>query len=183
MLRYILLFILFALPTAAFPEDAAGFPPQTVVEGRQIKLNGTGIRKATILRVKVYEAALYLTAPVKDAQAAIEEKGPKQLLMRFLRDVTEEKVVSTWKESLIANNKDSAAWLPKLEALTKGIGEVKEGELLTLTVTDDGAKLETDNGYSKEVQAPGFASALLRIWLGEAPPDEDLKNGLLGAGS
>ncbi len=42
------------------------FPEQVTVDGRTLALNGIGVRKATILRVEVYVAALYAATPSKE---------------------------------------------------------------------------------------------------------------------
>lgn len=146
----------------------------------ELVLNGTGVRKATIFGIEVYKASLFVTSRSSKAEDVLEDKKPKQLEMVFLRDVDEDKVVSTWRESLSANVEKPEEWLPGLAELTTGIGEVSEGEKLTLSLSADSAKLETSKGFSREVKKPGFSNALLKIWLGPRPPDEELKRGLLG---
>ena len=47
------------------------FPDQTVVDGSTLALNGLGLRQATMLKVNVYVAALYVTKPSADSDAIL----------------------------------------------------------------------------------------------------------------
>ena len=179
------LFLLTALLAPALSAQALdllgfSFPEETAVGAERLMLNGTGIRRATFLKVKVYAAALYVPQKSSERAAVVAQPGSKQIRLGFVRAVDKSKFATTWEESLAANNDAAALYLPGLRALLEGLADVKEGELLTLTVNEQGATLESRSGYVKTVSAPGLGAALLKIWIGPNPPDEGLQSGLLG---
>ncbi|MGH7123758.1 MAG: chalcone isomerase family protein, partial [Stellaceae bacterium] len=61
------------------------FPDSVKVGNADLVLNGLGIRKATLLRVKVYVAALYLPQKSGDASAIVSANGRWQLVLHFVR--------------------------------------------------------------------------------------------------
>src|SRR6516165_3108303 len=62
-------------------------PDQAKVEGTSLTLNGLGMRLATMLKVKVYVAALYVDKTSSDPSAILGVGTPIQLTLHFLRDV------------------------------------------------------------------------------------------------
>src|SRR5215470_9478338 len=74
---------------AAHGKECAGvnFPDQAQVEGTNLTLNGLGLRLATMLKVKVYVAALYVGKKSNDPASILGSSGPTELSMQFVRDV------------------------------------------------------------------------------------------------
>ncbi|NMC62623.1 MAG: hypothetical protein GYA55_05575 [SAR324 cluster bacterium] len=161
-------------------DSVVDFPQSIKQRGDELLLNGTGIRRATLLRLKVYSAGLYLKQKSSNADEILETIDPKQIQMLFLREVAEEKIISTWLDGIKANNDRGEKWELPLKKLLEGIGDVKEGERLILSMSETSVKLESSKGFSKEINQDSFGTALLRIWLGPNPPDQELKEGLLG---
>jgi hypothetical protein len=56
------------------------FPEQAQVEGSTLTLNGLGLRQATVLKINVYVAALYVVKPSTDADAILAANTPKELI-------------------------------------------------------------------------------------------------------
>ena len=54
------------------------FPEQVQVEGSTLTLNGLGLRQATVLKVNVYVAALYVVKPSTDADAHYRGEYPQR---------------------------------------------------------------------------------------------------------
>ena len=52
------------------------FPEQTQVDGSTLTLNGLGVRKATMLKVIVYVAALYVAKSSSDPNAILGSDSP-----------------------------------------------------------------------------------------------------------
>src|SRR5215831_5588287 len=59
------------------------FPEQTSVQNSTLTLNGLGLRQATVLKVNVYVAALYVAQKSTDANAILAANTPKQLVLHF----------------------------------------------------------------------------------------------------
>lgn len=154
--------------------------PDSVTAGQSsLTLNGAGTRRATIFRVRVYVAGLYLERKSGSAEEILASTGTKQLTMRFARAVDADDISDAWKRGFEENNPKTAPLLTKLSYLTNGLGDMEVGSSMTLTFSAQGVTLQAGR-LTNTVNDPNFATAVLRIWLGTNPPDEGLKAGLLG---
>ena len=158
------------------------FPEQTQVQTSPLTLNGLGLRQATMLKVNVYVAALYVAQQSADANAILAANTPKQLVLHFVRDVKSTDLKEAWEEGFEHNAK---AQLPALKEriaqLQAWMVDMQSGQQLTFTQTP-GAGIEVDvNGTVQgTIAGDDFATAFLAIWLGPTPPNPPLKTGLLG---
>ena len=158
------------------------FPEQIQVQTSLLTLNGLGLRQATLLKVNVYVAALYVAQKSTDANAILAANTPKQLVLHFVRDVDSADIKKAWEEGFADNAK---AQLPALKEriaqLQAWMVDMKSGQQLTFT-HKPGAGIEVDvNGTVQgTVAGDDFATAFLAIWLGPKPPNPGLKEGLLG---
>ena len=162
------------------------FEPTASVGGQSLPLNGVGLRKRAIFQVSV--AGLYAGQKSANAAAIVNEKGPRRVSLRMLRDVEAQSFIDSFNEGLKNNTPEAqlAAMKPQVDALVatlKAIGEAKKGDVINFDYTPDGGTRITVNGQPKGNAIPGadFFSAVLRIWLGDKPADETLKKGMLGA--
>ena len=158
------------------------FPDSVMANGDHLVLNGLGIRKATILAVKVYVAGLYLPQKSDDAGKIIGAKQPWQLVLRFVHNVDASDMRDAFEEGFRKNAGEMVAALqPRIEALNARLVDFKEGQYLSFT--NDAAKGVTvgvNGAGGTAIEGADFASALLSIWIGHEPPNGDLKSGLLG---
>jgi hypothetical protein len=158
------------------------FPEQVQVEGATLKLNGLGLRQATILKVNVYVAALYVAQTSTDANAILKSNVPKQLVLHFVRDVGRADLSKGWDEGFENNAKSELPVLKeRIEAFKGLMADVKTGQRLSF-VHKPAAGIQVDlNGAVKgAIAGEDFARALFSIWLGSNPPNPGLKAGLLG---
>jgi hypothetical protein len=157
-------------------------PEQTTVQASPLTLNGVGLRQATMLKVNVYVAALYVTQPSADANAILAANTPKQIVLHFVRNVDSKDLKEAWEEGFEHNAKAQMPALKKrIEQLQAWMVDMKSGQTLTFT-HKPGAGIEVDiNGTVKgTIEGDDFATAFLAIWLGAKPPNPGLKAGLLG---
>ena len=158
------------------------FPEQTLVQASPLTLNGLGLRQATMLKINVYVAALYVAQKSADANAILAANTPKQLVLHFVRDVDGTDIKKAWEEGFADNAKAQLPALKeRIEQLQAWMVDMKSGEQLTFT-HKPGAGIEVDvNGTVQgTVEGDDFAKAFLAIWLGPKPPNPPLKTGLLG---
>jgi len=173
-----------AVPPSAFAAECqkVQFPDTVNAAGTDLVLNGLGIRKATILAVKVYVAGLYLPQKSADPDQILRTNAPWQLTLRFVRDVDASDMHSAFKEGFEnALGQKAATLKPQIDAMNAQIVEIKKGQYLTFT--NDPAKgvtVDMNGAAGSPIQGPDFAMALLSVWLGPKPPNADLKTGLLG---
>jgi len=145
-------------------------------------LNGMGLRKK--LWVKVYVAGLYLEKPTADASDAVAMTGPKRVVMHFLTDKAKKKKMdAAWIEGFEANSPANYdALKQRVETFADFFPDMKDGDVVELTMTPGAGTSVTLNGEQKGVvDGDDFAAALLKVWLGDHPPTDDLKSGMLGS--
>jgi hypothetical protein len=158
------------------------FPEQMQSEGIALKLNGLGLRQATIFKVNVYVAALYVPQPSKDANAILKSSVPKELILQFVRDVDGSDLSKGWQEGFENNAKAQLPALKERIETFKGLmPDVKAGERLRLTYKPGaGVQVVINKAVKGTIKGDDFAQALFSIWLGANPPNAELKAGLLG---
>ena len=69
----------------------------------------------------------------------------------------------------------------EIDSLVGMFVDFKEGQTLSFANNPaDGVAVELNGDTQGTIKAANFAKALLAIWLGPKPPNDDLKSGLLG---
>ena len=155
------------------------------VDGQALELNGIALR--TRYFFKVYVAGLYLPQKVSSAQTAIEGPGPKRIVLVMLRDASAEQFCESTGIGLERNHTEAELekiqpQIDELFAKIRTIGEAKKGmrNVLDYSPSAGSTTLVVDGAPQGEpMRGPEFFRALLRIWLGERPAEEELKRLLL----
>lgn len=178
------LVVLFAMGAVCSAHSAtlAGvtFADQATVSGKPVLLNGLGVRSATMLKVKVYVIALYLESKSGDPQAIIDSKGNKRIAMHFVHDVSAEKLRGGWTEGFEENAKDLAGVKGEIAKFNASMRDVKSGDRIVLDFSNDNVDVLINDSRVDSIAGAEFQRALLSIWLGPKPPNEELKEGILG---
>src|SRR5215471_3182434 len=122
-----LLFVLVSVMTAfglgvAYGKECQGvnFPEQAQLDGSTLTLNGLGLRQATFLKVNVYVAALYVANVSSDAQALFASNTPKELILHFLHNVSDDELKKAWEEGFEYNAKEQLSALQERIEMLKG---------------------------------------------------------------
>jgi hypothetical protein len=155
------------------------------VGAAELVLNGAGLRKRAFFQV--YAIGLYLPEKKPGAADAIGAPGAKRVAIHMLRDVD----AATFTEALVDGmrpNYDEAtmkAFEPRIAELAAIMSELKEAKKGMSILLDwqpgTGTVVAVDGkARGKPVGGEDFYRALLRIWLGERPVQDDLKKALLG---
>jgi len=169
---------------AAHGKECKGvaFPDQMQSDGAALKLNGLGLRQATMFRVNVYVAALYLAQTSADADAILGANAPRQLVMHFVRDVGNADLTKAWDEGFENNAKSELPSLKeRIEAFKGLMADMKAGERIGLSYKPGaGVQVAVKGAVKGTIAGDDFARALFAIWLGPHPPNAGLKAGLLG---
>lgn len=170
-----------ALPALAREVAGVEFPETVSLDGRELKLNGAGLRKKFF--VKVYAGGLYLAEPSSEAQAIVAADAPKRVRMVFLRDVDAKKIMETYREGFENNSAGPAlpSLLQELERIAPALSDMKKGgEMLVTYVPGRGTTVAVAGGGSVTVEGKDFADAMFRNWLGPKPADGGLLAAFLG---
>jgi hypothetical protein len=150
----------------------------------ELALNGAGVRKLVFFNV--YAMGLYLPKKTTVAAEAIAGEGPKRVALHMLRDVGAERFTSALVEGIRENHTEAQAKAlePRIRQLTATMAEVKEakkGMVITLDWNGAATQVGIDGKPAgKPIDGADFYQALLRIWLGDKPVQDDLKKTLLG---
>lgn len=162
--------------------DGVSFPERIQSSVGTLRLNGLGLRKATVFSIKVYVGALYLAHPSGDAQAILSSNDPAEIDLGFVFRVSASQLRSAWKEGF---EKSAGAQLPQLQSriaqLNGWMTGVKSGQRMTfLRIPGVGIRYALDGKVQGTIAGDDFARAFLAIWLGPSPPNAELRTGLLG---
>ncbi len=180
------LLLAISLPALAALEVAGvKFEDKVKVGAGDTVINGAGMRKRAFF--KVYAIGLYLPQKAGTAAEVLAAKGPKRIAIVTLRDLTAEQFVDALIEALKKNHDEAAmktlqARVDQFRATMLTIGNAPEKSVVNLDwLPDTGTRLSF-NGSAKgsDIAGEDFYRALLRIWLGDNPAQDDLKEQLLG---
>ena len=162
--------------------EGVSFPDEAKVGESTLKLNGLGLRQATMFKVDVYVAALYVAQTSKDANAILKSSAPKELILHFVRDVGSSDLNKGWQEGFENNARSELPALKdRIESFKGLMTDVKKGdELRLLHKPGAGVQVEVNKAVKGTIKGDDFAHALFSIWLGANPPNAGLKAGLLG---
>lgn len=182
-----LLILLLAGSAGAAELEGVKLDDRVRVDGQEIQLNGMALRTRYHF-VKVYVAGLYLPQKATTPQAAIDARGAKRISLTMVRDANADQFVESIDHGLRANNSEAqmAEIKPQVDALYAKIRAVKEAKkgmriVLDYSPSATGTTLFVDGAaQGGAMQGEAFYRALLRIWLGDRPVQDDLKKALLG---
>jgi len=156
-------------------------PDQVTLQGKMLKLNGTGLRQATILKINVYAAGLYLENVSKDGEAIANSDQAKSIQMVFLRDVSAKQMADAFQEGFEKNCVAGCAELkPDIGKLQGLVKDMKKGDTMTFHFTSSGVELMIRGQKAGSVGDKAFSHQFIRCWIGKNPPNAELKEGFLG---
>ena len=161
------------LATLAAPARAQEAPPTAEAGGRRLLLNGTGLRRYWGL--EVYRAALYLETPSHDAAAILASPGVKLLRLRYLRDVSRDRLTSGWEDGF--RDYCGCAMPDNFRARLR---DLAEGELETWLFLP----VATEVSYAAEAPVRVDATTgrrMLSSFIGPDAQSAGLRRGLLGS--
>lgn len=152
---------------------------------QELKLNGAGLRTWAVF--KVYAAGLYLPEKKKTVPEILALNGPRRIKLVLLRDVNNEELGQAFMDGLNANSDkaEKAKFVNqtvKMGEIFASIPKLNKGD----TITNDWVPgsgmhvLVNDKRVGDVLPDIAFYNAFLRIWLGDKPVDNTLKQALLG---
>lgn len=172
-------------PPGMLVVSGVNYAPAVQVAGNTLQLNGAGTRYKFV--IKVYTAGLYLTGKAGTPDAVAAAPGPKRLHVVMLREIDANELGKLFTRGM----QDNA---PR-ESFSKSI----PGTLRMAEIFSSRKKLVAGDNFSVDwvpgtgttvlvngqpqgapIKEPEFFDALMSIWLGPRPADDQLKAALLG---
>ncbi len=180
-------FLAFSFGQGAQAAEVSGvkFPDTAKVAGKELQLNGYGVRSKFF--VKVYAAGLYLEEKATTLADVLKQDGPRRIKLVMMREITSDEFGSAFMNGLNANS--DTAQKTKLVTQISKFGEMfgmldslKKGDTLDLDYTPGQGTMVLVNGKRIGDITPdiGFHNAIIRIWTGDKAVDSSLKPKLLG---
>lgn len=190
-MKHLLLALLATLSlNLAHAVEVAGvkFDDRTRLGSSDVQANGAGLRKKAFF--KVYAMALYLPEKQAGTEGVFAARGAKRIAIHLLRDLSAQQFVDALNEG-VANNHNEGEMIALKDRLKQfsdamlGIGEAKTGTVVLIDWIPESGTLLNVNGQAKGKAIAGedFYKALLKIWIGNNPVQDDLKQALLGKAS
>ncbi len=162
-------------------EDAA------TVGGKELKLNGAAMRQ--ILMIKGYAIGLYLTEKKELSTAdllALPVDRPRRVSLHIQREINSDEFGQLFIKGMNANStKEEKAKVinqtTKFGEMFAALEPVKKGDVVTLDWIPGQGTVCTLNGKKIGETLPeiAFYNAVLRIWVGDSPVQENIKRALL----
>ena len=197
MNRRLILWAALALTTAAQAQAQAQTPAQTVevagvkypptvqLAGNTLQLNGAGTRYKFI--IKVYTAGLYLGTKAATPEAVLAMPGPKRLHVVMLRDIDANELGRLFTRGMQDNapKEEFSKSIPgtlRMADIFSAKKKLVAGDNFSVDWLPGAGTTVLVNGkpQGEPVKEPEFFTALMRIWLGQHPADNALKESLLG---
>ncbi len=183
----IMVTVLFSLTGYARQLDDVSLPDRLTLDGTDtvLQLNGMGYRTKFVFNI--YVGALYTQVKVNSRDKVQALKGPKRVVMHMVYDeVSHEKMVAGWNDGFEENTSEKQ--LEKLQSRLKTFNsyfpDLKAGDVILLDFIPATGTSVSINGEEKGIiEGADFYTALLDVWLGEEPADDDLKDAMLGKNS
>jgi hypothetical protein len=176
--------LLVSLPLSALELAGTRLGDTVQVGSQTLVLNGAGIRTKWFF--KVYVGALYLPARQSSADMVIADEQPQRIAMHILRDLGSKKLYGAFNEAIQANHTGAELHAMKVQLgqmadIFNRIGEVKQGDVITLDyLPASGTRISLNGKEQGVIDGAAFKRALLKIWLGSKPVQDDLKKAMLG---
>ncbi|CAM8666354.1 Chalcone isomerase [Comamonadaceae bacterium] len=175
--------------TPATAADVGGVKVDDVatVAGKELKLNGAAMRQ--ILMIKGYAIGLYLTEKKELSAAdllALPVDRPRRVALHIQREINSDEFGQLFIKGMNANStKEEKAKVinqtTKFGEMFAALEPVKKGDVVTLDWIPGQGTVSTLNGKKIGETLPEitFFNAVLRIWVGDSPVQENIKRALL----
>jgi len=173
-----------ARPARAATFEGVQFDDRITLAGRELLLNGTGLRAAGWF--KAYVAALYLPRRAGTAVEVLEQAGPKRVRLVLLVDAPAVELAKGFDKGVKRNSGAEVealrVRLARMFELMDSVGKVHKGDAVDLDFDPARGTTLALNGQARGEPITGndFYVAVLRSFVGDHPYHKKLKSGLLG---
>jgi hypothetical protein len=154
------------------------------VGNRNLILNGAGVRRKYVF--DVYVAALYLGEKKSRAETVLADPAEKRIALYFLSEVNVQELLYIFKKGFENNHsaeqlKQMKLPLRQFDDIFMAIGGLNQGDLVQLDYQPDlGTSVMVNGSTRGTISGAEFYRALLKIWLGDQPIQDKLKQKMLG---
>lgn len=152
----------------------------------RLQLNGAGVRYKAVF--KVYAAGLYLNNKAATTEQVLAATGPRRMHIVMLREIDANELGKLFTKGMEQNasREEFSKVIPgviKMSDIFSQRKKLSSGDYFSIDYVPGTGSTILVNGKpaSDPIKEPEFFNALMKIWLGKAPADAQLKDALLGA--
>ncbi len=168
-----------AAPAAARECAGVRFADSIDADGTTLKLNGLGLREATVFDVDVFVAALYVQHPSTDAKTLLTRDERARVVLHFVRDTGAATIAEEMGDAYRANSPKASA--KKKQQLFGWLQDMQVGQAIVFNyVPGKGLEVSVAGKLKGTIPGAEFASATLSVLIGATVADDGLRAGLLG---
>ena len=176
-----------AAQNAATSTEVGGVKFENTVQlgNARLQLNGAGVRYKAIF--KVYAAGLYLSNKAVTPEAVLAAPGPRLMKIVMLREIDANELGKLFTKGMEQNApreefSKSIGGIMQMSEIFSSRKSLKAGDWFGVEWVPGTGTVIVVNGQAtgQPIKEPEFYSALMKIWLGKAPADANLKEALLG---
>ena len=155
-------------------------PEMATVGSETLQLNGYGLRKKFFF--KIYLGSLYTAEKATTTEQVLSMPGAKMIRMDFIYSkVDREKITEAFAEGFEKNSPQLKGNPVLQQFLDLFDADFVAGDRVDLIFPADGTVSAIHNKrYLGQIDSDALAKAVLLIYLGRDPADDDLKAGMLG---
>jgi hypothetical protein len=161
--------------------DGVPIPGQIQAAGKDLLLNGYGLRTYSWLNIHIYVVALYLEQRSTDASVILRSPETRLLTVRFEHDVTADAAQNAWRVGLANNCAPPSCELDQNEVakFLASVPAMRPGDEFTLLFSHGQASVGVGGRLLGVVTDPKLSEAMLATFLGPRPASPELKQALL----
>jgi hypothetical protein len=173
-----------AWPAWAMEVGGVKLEDKATLEGKELVLNGAGIRTKVVF--KVYVASLYLPAKTNNL-AGVLAAQPRRVQLNLLRDLSADDLAGALADGIRDTSTPEQAAAVKAQteqllSIMKSVGQAKTGDVVTMDYVGGQTRIAFKGQSKGEIVGEPFNAALMRIWMADKPVQADLKKAMLGGG-
>lgn len=174
--------LLLSSPLMAAEVGGVKLADKAPVAGKELVLNGAGIRTKVVF--KVYVASLYLPAKAGDL-AGVLAASPRRVQLNLLRDLSADDLAEALADGIkeTSSAEQVAAVKPQTDQLLsimRSVGQAKTGDVVTMDFIGGETRIAFNGQPKGSIAGEPFNAALMRIWLADKPVQADLRRAMLG---
>lgn len=176
--------LLVAVPVRALEVGGVKLDESVQVGNASLQLNGAGIR--TRFFFNIYVGALYLPQKQGEAAAIIADERERRIAMHILHGLSSQKLFNAFYDAIKANHTEAeltslGAQIRQMAQIFDAVKEVKPGDVIALDhLPGSGTQITVNGSVRGTIAGVEFSRALMKIWLGDKPVQDDLKKAMLG---
>lgn len=160
------------------------YAPTLKVEGQDLVLNGAGISYRALQ--KVYTIGLYTPKKSNNTAELVAQKGAKQLRFVMLVPMRVDELGKLIARGIEANSTraEFMELIPSTIEMGRIFSRMKRmvpGDVITIEYVPNRGTLFLVNGapVGMPIKASAFFTAVMKVWIGNKPTTQDLKDALL----